>query len=333
VQAGGSFSPSIARLTTGGYVIAWEHQPPFAVDPQRTDLCFQGYDASGARTPASGCISINRPDGASLIRAVARANGGFTIFWSEGFDASDPSRWHWLDYDANGQAAGAIQSGPPPIRLSAERLAGGGFVKLLDADPNRVGLFFQLYAADGTPTGPAKRVTDRPGGTFIGPGFVVGLTGGGFAVSWDQRDEPTSPSVDMTQTFSAGGTPLGDPVAVAPLTVGPINCDKEHVTGTCLPFQNLSGMTATDDGGYIVAWVEGNAPALAMQSPIYRATFARQFRGDGSPASSVVGRIGDDRLPGPIAAVSPEAFVLATTGYGSNGPEIDALRVSAQPLR
>jgi hypothetical protein len=67
------------------------------------------------------------------------------------------------DYDVNGQAVGAIHSGPPPIRLSAERLAGGGFVKLLDPHPTRVGRFFQLYAADGAPTEPAKLLTDKPG--------------------------------------------------------------------------------------------------------------------------------------------------------------------------
>jgi hypothetical protein len=287
---------------------------------------------------AGGCTSVSTPDGTSRISPIAREDGGFTIVWLEGSDPSDLSRWHWLDYDVNGQPIGGIQSGPPPIGLSAERLAGGGFVKLLNPDPNRVGLFFQLYAANGTPTGPAKQLTDRPGVSFTGPdlGVVVGLAGGGFAVSWDQRDDASSPSVAMTQTFSADGTPLGAPVAVAPFTVEPLNCDKEHATGTCLPFQNVRGLTATDDGGYIVAWVEGNAPALAMQSPSYVATFARQFRAAGSPASSVLGRIGDGSLglqTGGIAAVSRDAFIMAITAPVLVGSEIDALRVNAEPLR
>jgi hypothetical protein len=240
---------------------------------------------------------------------VARPDGGFTIIWNEASTSTDLSGLHWQDDDQSGNAQGAIQSGPLPTALSAQRLAGGGNVKLLQTAGQ---VTFQRYAADGTAIGSPGPVAD----TAQLAGGVVALTGGGFAVVWLQN------GVAMTRAFSADGTPLGEPVALAPNTLGPIDCGRNGTAAICPAFQNPSGVIASADGGYVVAWMDGTGIGTVGGS------FARQFRADGSPASTVVGRIGNAVI-GPIAAVSPDAFVMAISDVGG----ITALRVIAVPLR
>jgi hypothetical protein len=306
-------SPNIARLTTGGYVIAWATQT--AADPPGTPptLCFQRYDSSGARAGDVACVNGAQTFGGPLL--VARANGGFTIAWVHAGDTPDLSVLHWQDFDAAGNAQGVVQSGPPPLTLTAKSLAGGGFVKLLQPHTENDPVSFQLYAADGTPIGSPQPVAD----TARVQGAIAPLAGGGFAVAFLQRDGAAL--VGMTRAFSADGAPLGAPVALGPNTLGPVNCGRFGTVTICPPFQNLAGLTATDEGGYIVAWVDGTGIGIPGDS------FARQFRANGSPASAVIGRIGS-ALNGPIATVSPDAFVMVITGNG-----ITALHVVAAPLR
>jgi hypothetical protein len=191
--------------------------------------------------------------------------------------------------------------------------------------------------------------------------FVAALAGGGFAVTWTQTVDRvgvavahafsadgtplvtstqtvTRVGVAMTQAFSADGTPLGDPAAVAPTTVPAQECTGANpVTFTCPAFQQVNGITATDDGGYIVTWVEGTAPAIAMRAPTVDGTFARRFRADGSPANGVIGRLanGSGQLvccsppPPLLATISPDAFVM----LGPIPATFSAVQVNAQALR
>jgi hypothetical protein len=277
-------------------------------------VCFQLFATGGARIGADTCINGGQSPGSP--RAIARADGGFTIVWLEPDDPLDLSQEHWQDYDAAGNAQGTIQSGPPPFAFSARRLAGGGFVKLLQTEPPNRTASFQLYAPDGTPVGAQKPVAE---GTTQASD-IVGLAGGSFAVAWLQLDGGAT--VAMTRVFSADGTPLGDPVALGPNTLGAVNCGRFGTVAICPPFQTPSGITASPDGGYIVAWAD--AQGLGSVGD----TFARQFRADGSPASAVIGRIG--RVRGPIATMSADEFVMATT---DNGTDVAALHILAQPLR
>jgi hypothetical protein len=306
-------SPSVALIGGGGYVVAWS----VSQGNPSLDVCFQRYDASGARAGAITCI-----DGAQTINGVSvksRADGGFTVAWIQTADPTDLSVLHWQDYDAAGNAQGAIQVGAPPVALLGERLAGGGFVRLLLRRDNQVPTdSFQLFAADGTPIGSPQPLA----GSADATGSITALAGGGFAVAWLQSDGGTS-SVAMTGAFSADGTPLGQPVAVAPNTLGPVGCGRNGVAATCPPFQNVAGITATPDGGYIVEWVDGTGVGTVGH------TFVREFRADGSPASAVIGDMGSG-VSGSIAAINADTFVMGTGIAGATG--VSVLRVDAPPL-
>ncbi len=306
-------SPAIARLTTGGHVLAWASLAATSEVSTMT-YCFHRYDASGASAAPAACVAGARP-GAAGPSVVARPGGAFTIVWNEAPDSTDTSGLHWQDYDAAGTAQGAIQSGPLPIWLSAKPLAGGGYVKLLPAR-EAAPASFQLYAADGTPVGGPRPVSDAAEYA----GGVVGLSGGGFAVAWMQHDA-SGTLVAMTRAFSADGVAAGDPLAIAPNTMGPVSCAKG--TAICPPFQYAYGIVASADGGYIVVWGDGTGEGSSGGS------FARQFRADGSAASTVVGRLGD--LTGPLVAAGPDEFWMAIVDSDPAG--VSALHVNAVPLR
>ena len=127
--------------------------------------------------------------------------------------------------------------------------------------------------------------------------------------------------VAMTRAFSADGVAAGDPLAIAPNTMGPVSCAKG--TAICPPFQYAYGIVASADGGYIVVWGDGTGEGSSGGS------FARQFRADGSAASTVVGRLGDQT--GPLVAAGPDEFRMAIVDSDPAG--VSALHVNAVPLR
>ena len=304
--------PSVARLQGGGYVIAWssakngDSSMPF-------DVCFQVYDANSARVGSNACLSAAQQR-AGAPRIAPHPDGGFTIAWNEAA-TSDAPVWRWQEFDAGGQARSGIQGGNLPFAFTAERLAGGGYVRLLVTQGQGPSISFQLYAPDETPVGGPRPVGDGSGGFAK----VVSLAGGGFAVAW--LDGGASTQV-MTRAFSGDGTPLGAPLAVAPNTMGPVSCGRGG--GTCPPWQNLLGLMAMDDGGYIVVWLDGTG--IAMVGGLY----ARQFRGDGSTASNVIGRLRDWRDS--VAGLDNE-FVMAMRDTDSSSSGISFVKVDTSALR
>jgi hypothetical protein len=91
----------------------------------------------------------------------------------------------------------------------------------------------------------------------------------------------------------------------------------------CGPFQNIRGLIATQDGGYLVAWQDGTGIAVSGD------TFARQFLANGSPANTVIGRIGGASGGMSAAATNPHEFALVT--YGDAG--VSVARVQEDALR
>lgn len=320
--AGHQLTPSIAQLKGGGYVIAWASDPsssglvPF-------DVCFQRYDANDQAVGAVTCVAgAHRSSAGPYV--IARANGGFTLLWNESGNSADGSGLHWQDFDASGTAIGAIQSGALPLALDATPLAGGGYVQL-SKPAGQDFISFQLYAADGTPIGSPQPVGDTnglaPDPHLTYAGGAVGLADGGFAVVWSQPDG--SSSISMTRAFSPDGTPRGDPVVVAPNTLGPVNCGRYGVVAMCGAFQNIRGFIATQDGGYIVVWQDGTGIATSGD------TFARQFLATGSPANTVVGRIVGTSGGMSAAATNSHEFALVTYGDGA----VAVARVQEDALR
>ena len=124
-------------------------------------------------------------------------------------------------------------------------LADGGYVVVWesydqDGGITDYGIFAQQYGADGTPVGTEFQVTTETAGNQLDPA-VVGLSGGGYVVTWGDSGNASSPGYDYlrAQVFSAAGTPVGAEFQVE----GP-----ESRYGTSPEITALSG------GGFAVSW-------------------------------------------------------------------------------
>jgi hypothetical protein len=91
-------------------------------------------------------------------------------------------------FQVNTSAAGAQLS--PALAA----LADGGYVVAWHRDdPQGNGIFARRFAADGSPIGDEIRIDEPLAGRVVGVAKVVGLEGGGYAVTWESR----SPDFDQ----------------------------------------------------------------------------------------------------------------------------------------
>lgn len=342
----GRSGESTARLVNGNYVVAWVSAGGGAASA----VCFQRVDANFARLGPNACVAGAQPIGpgdtpgygdVSRTKVLPRPDGGFVIVWNVKAGTANGGYTVVLGersqaFDAAGSAVGGIQDGPQqPVPSRAAALTGGGYVvvsgaALFNVAPDVSNLSFQRYSADGTPIGSPTSVGDRAGAAPVVPGRtervfeiditrgaqVVPLSGGGFAVAWNEN------SGTYTRMFTADGTPVGEPVLAAVAT-------SFCTTAPDCFSAFLSGLIPMEDGGYLVIWNGsggGNFPTDG--------TFARRFRPDGSPGTAAT-QLGVLFDPGAVAPAGTDGFVgvWAASLPGCCERGILMQRFDATPLR
>jgi Ca2+-binding RTX toxin-like protein len=218
---------------------------------------------------------------------VPLAGGGFALIWHRVVDFSTNDHAIMARYfDADGAPASdeiVLVSGEYTNHVSATPTAEGGFLlsHTTESDPATgiSSIRAQAYDDAGNPVAPAILFTP-PGG---GPQYTVAvqLGTGGYVISW------IGPSNEIhAQRFTSAGAPTGPDIFV----------------GTGFGIEP-SGLTATADGGFAVAWVTagntGNDPWQVK---------ARFFDSSGAP----------DGPPIAVAAEGlPESATLVTLADGS----------------
>jgi hypothetical protein len=341
----GRSGESIARLVDGNYVVAWVSAGVGAASA----VCFQRVDANLARLGSTACIAGAQPIGpgdtpgygdVSTTKVLPRPDGGFVIVWNVKAGTANGGYTVVLGersqaFDSAGSPVGGIQDGPQqPVPSRAAALTGGGYVVVSGAPgqtraPDVSNLFFQRYSADGTPIGSPTSVGDRAGAAPVVPGQtqpvfetditggaqVVPLSGGGFAVAWNEY------SGTYTRMFTADGTPVGEPVLAAVAT-------SFCTTAPDCFSESLSDLIPMEDGGYLVIWngsAGGNFPTGG--------TFARRFRPDGSPGTSVT-KLSVAFSAGAAAPAGSDGFVGVWSDLlPSFARQILMQRFDATPLR
>jgi hypothetical protein len=239
-----AFSPSLAALKTGGYVVSW------------------GEINDGnvyAATSASGQAFVVNGDGyaaslataAPLPHVTTLANGNFVIAWDSyvnapfGFAGSDV---FFQIYDSAGHALGGtvqanLEGGSGRYDAAVAALSDGSFVVTWQSqtgDFDGSGIFGRRFGADGSAVDQQEfEINQMRAGDQTGPD-VVALANGGFAAAWvDSQASGVSvearvftapgavgsPVVDGTQSSNAGSAvsdpapAAGTPVVSAPVVV------------------------------------------------------------------------------------------------------------------
>ncbi|WP_141243825.1 calcium-binding protein [Sphingomonas lenta] len=173
-------------------------------------------------------------------------------------------------------------------------LTGGGYVvAFIDTLPSATTVKAQIYTATGVPVGAAITVAGDVGYDQIQPD-VVGLAGGGFAVSWT-TEYPPSRSFDINaRVFDSAGRPVG-----AAFTV---NSSAEG-------FQTASHIASLAGGGLVVAWEQADDGVNGTS------VRARAFDATGTAVTGEIITLAGapDRELGDVIGLANGGFVVALT--------------------
>ncbi len=297
--AGAQFSPAVAALSGGGYVIVWEDSSAGRIFAQR-------FSAAGAKVGNE--IQLDSTQGGSplWVSVAATANDGFVIAFQAGGFAQAEIFARTYD-NANNPVGGlfAANTTSPNEQFNPHIVALDGGNLLFTWDTQAFNVFQEVRGRIFLPNGQALgndfaiapvSATDQHGLSAI-----TSLPGGGFVVTWQRAANSGTNFEIVGQRFTSSGTATGAQFTantqttnnqfgndVARLTDGgfvvswadpvPSNGGGRIVARHYDPSGNAIGgeilidskasgaygrttVTATANGGYIVSWTEDDGTA------------------------------------------------------------------------
>jgi len=317
----------VTVLNNGNFVITWtdgwdyfswaDHPGSQGVggatgDKNGKAIKAQMFTSGGSRIGGEILVNSEVKSDQTAQKVVALPNGEFVVTWE---DWSLSCTW-----DANGNPTAC--GGGPGIKLQRfdatghklggeiavtgnyyyapqiAALANGGFVSVfMDGHYSVEDIQAQVYNPAGVPQGSRIAVNTSGTGTSFsaqGEGLVVGLAGGGFAVTWSDGNGDDSGRGIKARVFSEAGTPLTAELNVNSTTAGHqlrpqivalkgggfvISFDDRGVdydvhaqvydaagnrvgsellaSASAAGPQDTSSITALDDGGFAISWTSG----------------------------------------------------------------------------
>ena len=211
VTAGAQSAPSIAALTTGGFVVAWQ-----SGDGSGYGIYAQHYNAAGGRVGGEFRVNTDTIGTQALPSAAGLVGGGFVIAWESSPQDGSGYGIYGQRYSAAGARAGAEFRVNTTIagnqaRPSVAGLKDGGFVVAWESsleDGSGLGVYDQRYAKTGVKAAPVQFLVNT---TTAGDQYqprIAGFSDTGFVAAWTSRNEDGSGLGVYGQLFSATGAKL-----------------------------------------------------------------------------------------------------------------------------
>jgi Ca2+-binding RTX toxin-like protein len=267
---GSQFTPSVATLADGKFVVSWVTTDP-AQDGSGNAIKAQLFDSSGAPIGAEFLVNTLTASSQFVPNVAALANGGFVISWDD-----------WGSFDTKAQiydSGGARVGGEFRLNTNTSAaqefgditgLAGGGFVATWrttdsSADGSDQAVKAQIFDAAGARIGTEFLVNSATLGFQYSPN-ITALASGGFVVTWYTTDpaQDGSSGAIKAQIFSATGAKVG-----AEFLVNSQGADN----------QSDPVVTALPGGGFMVAWTTANAAqdgsSLAVKAQAFDSSGAK----------------------------------------------------------
>jgi hypothetical protein len=222
-----AFSPSIAALKAGGYMVSWGEINDGNVYAA-TSASSQAFVVNGDGYAASLATA------APLPHATTLANGNVVIAWDSyvnapfGFAGSDV---FFQVYDSTGHTLGApvqanLAGGSGHYDAAVTALSDGSFVVAWQAetgDYDGAGIFGRRFGADGSAIDQQEfAINQMRAGDQTGPDLVA-LANGGFAAAWvDSQAGNVSVEARVYNVAGAGAGPVqgGTEVSTAGSSAG-----------------------------------------------------------------------------------------------------------------
>ncbi len=289
---GPQYSPSIAQLGDGGWVVTW-------ISPDQAgnsgQIFQQRYTANGMPAGEETLVSVIGTAGHEPVVTPLENGGWITVWAAHGVDGSFGAIVQQA-YASDGTEIGQqtqvnthsdyVQSRPEVTALEF-----GGWVVTWQSSGQDFGysegIYQQAYSADGAPIGEETLVNSTVYFNQKNP-TIVALEDGGWLVIWQSQNESGTNSFTrghsniIAQRYDASGGPLGGEV--------PLSDDPSR-------FNHLPEATLLENGDVAILWRAQNPQTFEYEimTGIYEITPV--FAGtDGSDV--LIGSNGDDLLFG-----------------------------------
>jgi hypothetical protein len=321
------WDPSVTDLADGGFVVTWEDRSETGGDTDGEAVRGQAFNADGTRRGDEFLVNSFSAGRQQEPSVTGLSDGGFVVAWESANLQSNDFDVAARLFDANGAPRGSeftvnsitVENQDDP---SVSSLSDGGFVVVWgdgsgageDTRPNAIR--GQAYNADGTVRGGEFLVNTTTFGNQDEPS-VSSLTGGGFVVTWESRQDLFSPRQIQGQVYSADGAPQGGEFV--------IDSSRENF----LDFVNVTDLA---DGGFVVTWMTDPADPLVETLGQIR---GQVYNGDGT-ARGTDFLVASDVSNSPttedpsLAGLSNGSFIVTWVDRSETGGDNDTSSIRAQ---
>lgn len=254
------FEPAVTGLNDGGWVVTWVSQDPeYQVD---REIYAQAFNADGTPRGEEFVVNTTYTYDQENPSVTALADGGWVITWDSDTMQAGTTGVFGQAYNADGSARGVefevnTYTTSRHMEPSVAALSDDGWVvtwRSYEQDGSMYGVYGQAFNADGTPQGDEFQVNTYTDANQYSSS-VTGLADGGWVVTWTSVDQDGSGTGVFAQVYDSEGIPQGGEFRVNQTTDGN---------------QTVPTVTATNDGGFVVAWqslnVDGNGFAVVSRT-------------------------------------------------------------------
>lgn len=308
--AGSQYTPAVARLPAGGFLVVWEDSQPGAT---RSDVFGQRFDAGGNLVGTEFQVNSITVGYQSDEHVTTASDGAFLVVWRNGDAGGLDTNVLGRRFDSDAMPLGsefAVNSYLPGFQQApaAAMTPDNGFVVTWDSDQlgEETEVFGQRFDPSGVAIGSEFLVNTTTLGAQQDSDVAVHADGS-FVVVWS--NQAASPDSDVFgQRFATDGSPVGTEFRVNTYTTG----------------QQLGAHVAAGVGGeFVVVW------SSAGQDGSQYGVFGQRFSGAGSPTGSEfqVNSYTTGDQGAPDAGVDVEAdpatggFVATWTSQGQDGAD------------
>jgi hypothetical protein len=259
--SGSQVQPSVAGLSSGGWVSVWPSS-------HTSGLHAQIFDRAGLALGEELTIADGSPGGLSRPAVLAMSDGSFVVAWAASAGNGGPWELRARHFASDGQPAGAEFSVSPHTMVEEPipRLSGYADGSWLVAwqKPVSAGtdwdVHVQRFDSADTKVGSELVIVANDEAYGVNP-TVAALADGSLVVIWEEQD--ASANGIFAQRFLSTGQAAGP---------------RFQVNEYSNSWQNLAAVTALGDGGWVVVWQsnrDGSTFTWAVQG--------RRYGADGQP--------------------------------------------------
>ena len=289
--------PSIAALTSGGFVIGWSETNGLNGS---SDIEAQIFDASGAKVGSEFAVNAASNQNQYFPVLGALPGGGFVATWIDGFSGVSGQI-----FDSAGNKVGAefLFAGNTGFYHALTVLSSGNFViAMVDGAGDISG---QIFSPAGAPIGDPFKLNTVTDDNHDMP-TLTALPDGGFVASWRESTGTVNFFQDgeiKAQVFDADGVKIGDEFMVNDGTTGGQAIPKAAAFGSgdfIIGWQDFQGSFDSEIKARTYFSVETGTTGNDTFAGTSDRDFYRGLEGD----DQIAGAGGDDELDGGSGADS-----------------------------